>query len=170
MQEYTTQAIILTKEPSGEMDVQACFLTPGAGKLTARAKSARKITSKLSAHLEPGNIIAIRLVEKKGIQITDALSEGKLSATPTDLYFLGELLPEGEPEPALWEELMAQKTIRWAEILKLLGWDPKATKCQHCHERTPEYFNIKNQELLCKICTKASRLDSNKVLYIGDEH
>lgn len=67
MKEYATEAIIIGKEPLNELDSRIDFYTRHFGRLRAKAKSARKPTSKLAAHLEPLTLSRIRLVEKNGI-------------------------------------------------------------------------------------------------------
>jgi len=112
MQEYVTEAVVLDTVPSAELDVRVSLFTKKFGKLVARAKSVKKITSKLAGHLEPGNIIKIRLVEKKGLQLVDALKEREVQSlsnsrelesdegghtmSPPDLYLLNQILHEAE--------------------------------------------------------------------------
>ena len=68
MQEYVTEAVVLDAVPSAELDVRVSLFTKKFGKLVARAKSVKKITSKLAGHLEPGNVVKIRLFGEKGVQ------------------------------------------------------------------------------------------------------
>ena len=73
MYDFFSKALILDREPLGETDSYIHLLTAEYGKLSAKAKSLRKITSKLSSHLEPNSISLIRFVGKKGLHIADAL-------------------------------------------------------------------------------------------------
>ena len=65
MQECVTEALVLLKEPFSEYDARITLYTRLNGKLWAKAKSVRKITSKLNAHLEPGMVTLIRLTTRK---------------------------------------------------------------------------------------------------------
>ena len=88
MQEYVTDAIVLTKRASGEFDGRYSLFTKKFGKMTGRAKSSRKITSKLSGHLEPGNAVKARFIEQKGTQIVDALKTARTGISLGDLAAL----------------------------------------------------------------------------------
>src|SRR3989344_3413173 len=98
MREYVAIAVVLDREPIGEYDSRVHFMTEQHGKMIGRATSARKITSKLSAHLEPGTLTRLRLVEQKGLRIVDSLKVAGGIAPMPDLHLLARMLPEGEPE------------------------------------------------------------------------
>ncbi len=151
MQEYITEALVLDREPVGELDFRISFFTRKFGKLVAKAKSARKVTSKLSGHLLPGNLADIRLVEKNGLQVVDALKKWTAAAAAPDLSFLNKILAEGEPETALWNKL-SSGGFNWPEALKILGWDPEFAVCSVCARPRPEAFNIGGQEFFCRNC------------------
>lgn len=163
MQEYFTEAVVLDCEPSGDLDSRVSLFTKRFGKFIVKAKSARKITSKLSPHLGPGNVVEARLVEKNGLQIADALKQSKLEMTPADLYALNLLLPENEPEPHLWQ-LLVSRRWKWAAALKILGWDPEETLCSICGKKTPRAFKISSQEFVCGECS--SKFERAELLYI----
>ena len=104
---YFNEAIVLDREPSGEIDNRFSIYAKGFGKIVARGKSTRKITSKLSGHLEPGNLVKVRLIEKNGLQVVDTLKVSSIKCQVSDLYFLNKLLPEHDFDFALWEELVS---------------------------------------------------------------
>ena len=162
MQEYFSDAIVLDRLANGDLDSRVVFFTKEFGKLVAKAKSARKITSKLSSHLEPGTLIQVRLVEKNGLQVADALKTSRLSIPPRDLFVAGELLAEAEPEPGLWELFIGGK-FSWWQALQVLGWDPDFASCSGC-SGTTALFHIKTQEFFCAAC--ASKLPKEEVVYI----
>ncbi len=162
MQEYFSEAIVLDRLPNGDLDSRVFFFTKRFGKLIAKAKSARKITSKLAAHLEPGNLIQVRLVEKNGLQVVDALKKSRLAIALHDLYCLSELLAEAEPESRLWE-LFVTGEFSWHQALKLLGWDPDFAVCTNCSNPAAA-FRIQSQEFFCSRCS--SKLPRSEVLYI----
>ena len=191
MQEYVTEAVVLDAVPSAELDVRVSLFTKKFGKLVAREKSVKKITSKLAGHLEPGNVVKIRLVEKKGLQLVDALKEKEVSINPPDLYLLNQILHEAEPDHELWE-LLTGGAFRWHEALRILGWDPAAADCAGPHTKrasTPSAqdahnarsgvgvghpstssgnkvtaFHIKTQEFYCSAC--ASKVRRNEVILL----
>src|SRR3990170_8049430 len=118
MQEYLSDAVVLSREPSGELDLRISLFTKKFGKLVGKVKSARKITSKLSGHLEPGNLIKVRVIEKNGFQIADALKSARTDTKEADLEVLGTLLHDEEPDSGLWA-LITSGNFNWKETLRL---------------------------------------------------
>lgn len=165
MLEYISEAVVLDREENGDLDVVSFIFTRKFGKLRAKAKSARKITSKLASHLEPGNLSQVRLVEKNGFQITDALKQTRLSIAPPDLYFLNQLIPEAEPDFLFWEALVGKK-FNWAGTLKILGWDPAFGSCEICRKGAPEFFHLKKLDFVCESCSASSRIPKSEVVYL----
>lgn len=165
MQEYVTDAIVLKKDPQGDLDGRYTLFTKRFGRIMAKAKSSRKITSKLAPHLEPGMVTKVRFIETRGTQLIDALKSGQVALPLRDLHFLSQLLPDAEPEPALWELLM--KDWSWAAALAILGWDPADAECATCGEKHPAYFYITRQEFYCRTHgTAASKAHADAVLSI----
>src|SRR3990167_2085217 len=173
MQEYLSEAVVLDSFPNGNLDARFIFLTKRFGKLTGKAKSARKITSKLSGHLQPGNLVQVRMIKKNGIQVVDALKKSRLrslsyggqarnSLSLAELRFLGELLAEAEPEFTIWEMLVTRR-FSWNTALKTLGWDPDFASCAMCASKI-EAFHPRTQEFFCKNC--ASKLRPDEVIYL----
>ncbi|MBU6500812.1 MAG: recombination protein O N-terminal domain-containing protein [Patescibacteria group bacterium] len=163
MQEYLSDAVVLDKVQNGDMDSRFFMFTKKFGKLAAKAKSARKITSKLAGHLQPGNLVSARFIERNGLQVVDALKRNKLNIGLTELYFLNKLLHEAEPEQRLWHLLVSER-FDWIEILRILGWDADETSCQNCNTGKPVAFDIGVQEFLCENC--AIKTPADKLLYI----
>jgi recombinational DNA repair protein (RecF pathway) len=155
MQEYVSEAIVLEKQPLGDCDNRYALFTRRFGKMVAKAKSARKITSKLAGHLEPGNVVRVRLIEKNGLQIADALKETRLEVALEDLFLLSGLLPDGEAEPALWANCRAG-IFAWRDILRVLGWDPEYATCAACGSSEISSFYIHSQEFFCRRCASKS--------------
>ena len=153
MQEYVSEAIVLTKDAHGDLDARVSLFTKKFGKLRAKVKSARKITSKLSPHLEPGNLVRTRLVERNGLQVVDALKSRALGVPGMDLEHLSYLLAEAQPDQKLWNILSAY-AFEWPRILAILGWDPAETLCEKCGDATPDYFHRSSQEFFCTPCVK----------------
>lgn len=164
MREYITQAIILDREPQGELNARITIWSREFGKMRGRATSLSKITSKLSAHLEPGLLSDVRLVENKNIQIVDALKIRRLAIPPGDLPRLARLLAEGEPEEDLWVAATADRWS-WRAVLGALGWHPDGATCVLCGRR-PEAFSIASQDFFCELC--AGKLPADTLIYIHD--
>jgi len=163
MQEYVTDAVVLNKDPVRDADARYSFFTKRFGKIVAKATSTRKITSKLAGHLEPGTVAQIRIVEKHGAQLVDALKSDKLTMALPDLRFLNLLLAEGEPEPALWAELV-NGNFSWPRTLRILGWDPEGGVCEQCGKKIAAFY-LTRQEFFCAAC--ASKLDRNALLLLN---
>jgi len=162
MQEYVTDAIVLRKDPQGDLDGRYTLFTKRFGKIRAKAKSSRKITSKLAPHLEPGMVAKIRFIETKGTQLIDALKSGSVALSLGDLHFLSQLLPDAEPEPALWE--LINNGWSWPKALAILGWDPEDAECVDCGAKRPSYFYITRQEFYCR--EHASKARKDAVIFI----
>jgi recombinational DNA repair protein (RecF pathway) len=163
MQEYVTDAVVLTRRPSGEFDARYTLFTKKFGKMTGRAKSSRKITSKLAGHLEPGSVIKVRFIEKSGVQIVDALKMARVDISQKDLSALEWLIPEMEADAPLWE-LVTLGSFSWSSIIKTLGWDPAEAVCAGCGRKSPAYFFIPRQEFFCDACVL--KLKANEVSLI----
>jgi len=160
--EYITEAVVLNREPSGDLDSRFSLFTNRFGKLVAKGKSTRRPTSKLSSHLEPGMLVQVRLIEKNGLQVVDALKRGEIPAAPPSLHFLDRILPEAEPEPDLWRLLLTG--LNWRSALAILGWDPKEALCATCSKGELRAFSVRSQEFFCSDCVSKHR--GNEVLYI----
>ena len=169
MHEYVTEALVLAKEPLRDFDARYGFFTKRFVKLKGKATSARKPTSKLAGHLEPGTLATVRFVERNGgsgngAQIVDALKYGALGVPLADLGFLSQLLPDGEPEPDLWAELM-RGPFSWEATLRILGWDPHDAVCENCNRgNKAAAFYVPRQEFFCASC--ASKLKPDTVLLL----
>ncbi|MBI2024912.1 MAG: recombination protein O N-terminal domain-containing protein [Candidatus Harrisonbacteria bacterium] len=153
-EEFYTKAVVLDKEPDGEADSRVFLYTEAFGKIIGRATSARKIVSKLSAHLEPLNLIDIKIVQKNRFQIVDAL---KIAALPTNretlaaLNLVKELAPEGEPDLDLWG-VLAGKNPDGEQILGVLGFDKKFASCGICGSASLKHFLIGDLIYSCPAC------------------
>lgn len=171
MQEYISEAVVLGAYPNGDMDLRVSLFTKRFGKLVAKAKSARKITSKLAGHLQSGNLVQVRLVEKGGLpgqaslQVVDALKNSRLAASLPDLYFLDRLLAEAEPDLELWQAITVEPW-GWRRILRILGWDPAEASCRKCGKK-PEYFYPKDQEFFCGNCVRISKIAQDEVIFLS---
>src|SRR3989344_1742953 len=144
MREYLSEAVVLRLEPQGVQDGRAYLFTKKFGKLTARVKSLRKITSKLAGHLQVGHTARVRLIEKRGLQLTDALKTGRVGAPPPALLVLEKILAEAGPDKEVWQILQAEQ-FSWLRMLRVLGWDPTRAVCGICR-RPPQAFDLSRSE------------------------
>jgi recombinational DNA repair protein (RecF pathway) len=170
MQEYLTDAVVLDYEPVRDQDGRFTLYTEKYGKLTPSGVSVRKITSKLIGHLQPGYLTTVRLVEKKGLRLVDAMKRGVLGASVVDLHHLNRLLPEGEHDHDMWRvlaEMTASGAVfSWVPILRALGWDPAHAGCVICGA-APAAFHMRNQDFFCTAhAAAASGRDKHELLYV----
>ncbi len=182
MREYVTRAVVLDKATRFDADARYSFFTERYGKIIAKAKSSRKIGSKLAGHLEPGTFAAVRIIEQRGTQVIDALKVARVDLPLADLSFLGHLLLEWEPDEALWRELRARVAVGtpaalsaavpaavrfWPRTLAILGWDPEGAPCAACGRGGAGRFFVPRQEFFCAPCAATSRLPKNDLLLIS---
>lgn len=167
MQEYVTDAVVLAKRASGEFDARYTLLTKKFGKMMGRAKSSRKITSKLAGHLEPGSVVKVRFIEKTGVQVVDALKVAQVGISLADLAALDRLIPEMEADAPLWEQIL-EGPFSWFAVIKSLGWDPGEAVCAGCGRGDISHFFIPRQEFFCPECISrdVSKLHADEVSLI----
>jgi recombinational DNA repair protein (RecF pathway) len=161
MREYVSEAVVLAKMPSNHIDARYSIFTKRFGKMVAKGVSARKITSKLAGHLEPGTFARVRLIEKGGLLVVDALKERRADISLSNLNFLSRLLAENEPEPLIWD-ILEQGRFDWSTALQTLGWDPRDAACALCGTPPVIGFSIARQEFFCARCS--SRMPRNEMV------
>ncbi|TSC81863.1 MAG: Uncharacterized protein G01um101420_776 [Parcubacteria group bacterium Gr01-1014_20] len=149
---YFSEAVVLSKEPIGEADVRVSLYAKNFGRILARAKSARKITSKLAAHLEPGNLIKARVIEQGGVQVVDALKIRKVDISPANLHYLDQILADGDYDEEVWNFVSGAVGLHWGKVLRALGWDPSLALCHSCEVNRPAAFEIASQNFFCSEC------------------
>lgn len=163
MREYVGEAIVLHKDLQGELDERVVFFAKEFGKQSAKIKSGRKITSKLSPHLEPGNLIRARWIENGNLQVVDALKRERLDFSPGFLKLLCDILAEHNHDEELWNFLRDGKESS-AELLTILGWSPKGALCQVCSS-APHLFGVESLGYYCADC--GFKVRGNKI-YINE--
>lgn len=165
MREFSTQAIVLDKENYGESDAKVFLYSPEYGKITAKVKSIKKPLSKLNSHLEPFNLVSVRIIDR-GPQIVDALAIEKLTpswALAKFLNFIKEITFEGQPDYQFWSLIKQSITSGYINYNKLLanqGFDPQFALCQNCQEPNPNYFFFQNHDFWCRQCFSKSQCSS----------
>lgn len=160
MVEHYTEAVVLDKEDSGDFDSRIFLYCKDLGKVVAKATSARKIISKLASHLEPGNLIKIRLVQKNAFQIVDALKISNLPKNQNVLRILNlvkELSAESQPDLELWD-LLKNGDLDGEKVLGVLGFGREFAACQSCGAKDLAHFLLNELEYYCAACfVKAGR-------------
>ncbi len=160
MIECVTEAIVLEWTPTGEADARVHLFTEAWGRGVARATSIRKITSKLSSHLQPMNIVRTRLVEQNGIQLVDALTGRKNLHDPKlviPLQLIKALTGEGERDWELWQflklGLSGKLIIDTRSVLARLGFDPQFATCAFCNKTPVRVFSLEDLHFYCAGCS-----------------
>lgn len=170
MREYVTWAVVLNKEPLRDFDTRYSFLTRQFGKVVGKATSARKITSKLAGHLEPGSLAQVRFIDRNhgsGTQIADALKAGRVDISLNDLRALSGILAEGDADNALWAAC-TQGKFSWRSALRIMGWDPEGAECERCGKPAAAFY-VPRQDFFCASCASKTRPDALILLGNGDE-
>lgn len=154
MREYATEGLVLQREPAGEIDWRVTLFTRDFGKLTAKVKSGRRITSKLAPHLEPLNVVMLRLIEKGGFQVADALRMSRLPQEHFSLLrFLADTTMEGGPDHALWT-LIERHEVSPRRILFALGLDPRSASCSRCGVPEAAWLVFSDASYRCTKCER----------------
>jgi len=182
MRELYTKALVLSRNDANEVDGRISLFTEQYGKIIAYAKSVRKNTSKLSAHLQPLSFIRVRLIQKAGPRdgfgIIDAIyDDHELLASSRKRYdliplviLLDSVAYELQQDKPLWAFVVEvfkksyppRKVTRGA--LTLLGFLAQETRCGICKERIPAIFVPREHGFLCDSC--ASNFSLGSILYI----
>lgn len=172
MIEHSTKAFVLDSENINEIDKLVYLYTEDLGKVVAKAKSVRKITSKLAAYLEPLNFIRVRLVGKNNFQIIDALNFDKMIASPQNLVisqFIKETTFELQQDKKLWRFIRqsAEKNFSYRPLLKILGFDPDFASCRICNGKQVIYFSKNDHIFFCQQCfLRGSKFMKNEIILI----
>lgn len=175
MREYLTEALVLDKTAANETDLIVDLYTKELGRVKAKITSGQKITSKLSPHLEPLTFSLVRLAEKRGFVVTDALTKDNLShfrKSPVSfakaLKFISamrEFIYSEETDPKLWfwlKKSLTKGDIFYDQFLKILGYDPKLAECHKCRSKFIEYFLAEDQIFFCRSC--GFKISQNRLL------
>ncbi|MBU4375223.1 DNA repair protein RecO [Patescibacteria group bacterium] len=178
---YTTKAIILNRQPFRENDSRITLYGGEEGKLELVARGARKITSKLAAHLEPINLSEVMVVRGRQFDyIGGAVSQNCHANLKSDLEKLliagqainifNKLIKRGEGDGKIFILLQDFLNILDKDkefncellldffILKLLvrlGYRPELHNCVVCKNKikpTGNKFDLSKGGLVCADC------------------
>ncbi len=178
MLEHYTTAIVLDVEAKSDLDGIITLYTKSFGRIKAKAKSIKKITSKLAGHLMRGNIVSIRLIERGeggNFQVLDALSERPPRVSQELIKFIGILdrvSPVGLPDLGLWYE--AERAISqgdfspacYRRILSNLGIDIDSAVCAECGDPHIAYFVPGDVTFLCTESAERSQIAEHEIVQI----
>ncbi len=170
MQEYVTDAIVLSVHSRGETDrLIGCFAKQ-LGRIEARMIGGRKPLSKLSPHCTPGGLVTIRLVEKNQLTLIDALqippSRLPTPAALRAIMLVRALAPKGVPDGRLWETLkrsLNEEEKNTEALFRILGYDVTAASCEACGDTPVSLFSVPHHEFFCDRC--GARLPEHEVVY-----
>ncbi len=195
MLEHYTEAFVFDNKINKELDAVITLYTRDFGKVVAKAKSARKITSKLNSHLQPLNFANVRLIEKnsspagrQGFQLVDALTIDN-SYKPKNLAkflniarFIDEMTFELHQDLRLWQAIKKifsadlanlEDKIIYLGLLKILGFDSEHAVCVVCGNPQTDYFSKSEHIFLCAKCvafqrSSTGKIAQNQLLFIGN--
>src|SRR3989344_5696162 len=159
--EFVTDAIVLDILPVQEADARVVLYTKDFGKITAKTTSIRKITSKSAGHLQPGSLAIVRIFDKNGPQLIDAISKKRrpLSSKLVSFFsLLNSLLGENDQDLTLLTMLMdiVQDKAEPDNLiaLKYLGFDPKFARCNHCGNLPIAVLSTTDTQFYCTACAR----------------
>jgi recombinational DNA repair protein (RecF pathway) len=183
MTEHYTPAVVLSRAPRNESDLAVALYTKKLGRVNAVVKGARKITSKLSGHLQPGSLVDARIIDKGSFQLVDVLSRGKLCPPSADfirfLNFMDDMTPYTQPDMHLWHilEVVLKRCQpvpsvyrQVLETMGFLGAGPDSTPlCQNCERPDAQvaYFYAPDIMFLCSKCVLDSKVDQDETVPIA---
>jgi len=179
---FHTEAFALKKQPWKDYGGLYVFYTKSMGKVHAVAQSSRKITSKLSAHLEPFGPTSLSLVRRNSwFRITSArrirvfenmFSSGDaLNSYAESLKIIDDMTRVGHPDLNLFSLLeeyflalenftglhQSLKSIFILRLLSVLGYCPELNSCVQCKRATgatSAIFSFEKGGFLCRLCEK----------------
>jgi len=140
---YTTYAVILNTNKVGEADEIVSLYTKDFGKLVAKAKSSKKVTTKQGNFFHAVGIIQCSLVLGRGGYIISGVSEKKIcSKTNSDFRAMGHLISffrtvdslvfENQKDIKIWKllnvalsttnKILSQKSLNFEFWTAQRGW------------------------------------------------
>ena len=185
MTERYTRALVLSHIDVNDHDAVIRMFTEEFGKVVVRAKSIRKITSKLSAHFQPLSFVKMRFVPRSGISegfvLVDGLEDEAFAYHGTrqrdDLVEVIEFLDVHtyplEPDQRVWfflEKVFSGMYHRHDVariLLSVLGFDATHASCGTCSAQEVVAFYRGSDFFVCGQC--ALKLPKNEVLYIQEQ-
>ena len=192
---YCTKTIILDRTDFREYDSRAIVYSQDKGKLDLVVRGAKKIKSKLAAHLEPFNLSEIMVVRGRQFDYIGAASSQncfagikndliKLAIAGKAVNILNKLVKPEEADKEIFSLLkdflktldcydLKVSSDLWADFFTLklmarLGYRPQLYNCVICHNKiTPgqNLFDLSQGGLIGKECLDRK---GNNTLTISD--
>jgi DNA repair protein RecO (recombination protein O) len=155
MASIKTRGIILRRRAYGEADRILTILTPGLGKLTAIAKGARRLSSKLGGHMELFYVVDWVLAEGRtwyvvtGAEVVESHQHlyqslksveqasylarlvDRLAPEDSEQNRMYTLLTEGLLNLEFENSSLVLRQVEW-QLLLAAGLDPELRACSHC--------------------------------------
>lgn len=173
---------MLSRKDINGQDGLISLFTKEYGKVMVRAKSIRKITSKLSHHFQPLSFVKARFVPRvntqEGFVLMDGVGHDAFSDADTKrrtdlipvMNFLDDHLFPYQPDERLWTFLTTVFTARFKArqaawvLLTIIGFDPVHSSCGMCGHKNVVGFCGSGEYFVCSSC--ASRFAQHEVLWI----
>ncbi|MAF80060.1 hypothetical protein CL629_03220 [bacterium] len=167
MSEYSTEAIILGRRENGPYNRIVDLYTKELGRVEARVVSGRKIISRLSPHLDFGNLAHVRLVYKNQFTVADALTEERFFSGPEDIgvyerfsrlaFLFCSLAPQMIPDVEVWDMFLRglrKRGLDYRMFLSLFGYGALHAECSACARSGSHAFFVPDQSFLCASCAE----------------
>lgn len=174
MKEFVTEAIVMSLEHSGEWDANVNLLTKEIGRISARVIGGKRSLSKFAQHLNPLNIVLVRIVQKKAFTLTDVITKTRFLGTARSMQkslaamaVMNASIPLSSPDQRLWfytSGALQDGEVSQNEILKILGSDPSRAVCGKCRKSGVKLFVPEDQIFLCEICGRKTGKNGIKLL------
>lgn len=194
---YQTQAIILRRAPVNESDIRVTAYSCDKGKLELLARGARKLKSKLAAHLEPITLSVLMVVRGRKFDYAGtAVSESCFLNIKNDLEktvfagkavgFFDKIIKLGEKDKVLYkllneylgvlnreEKIKAGYELFYAffilRLLARLGHQPQLYNCPVCNRKITPQGNVFGFTNGGIVCPNCQRNYRGKSVLISDE-
>jgi DNA repair protein RecO (recombination protein O) len=177
------EGIVLNRTPFREHDEVISVITRDSGRVDVRAKGVKKITSKLSSHLEPFSYIAFDFVQGKemAMLITAALLNSfslirteftKAMQADYAAHTVYKLTRPGNIENGIFELFFSWLSViekashvfdcrflDWfmLQLMGQIGFKPRYAACVQCEKTTDsEYWSYQQGGVLCDLCASGS--------------
>lgn len=196
---YNLKAVVLKREPWREADLLVTLYSGEQGRIELAARGARKIKSKLAAHLEPWNLVEVMAVRGRRLDYAGAAtSENCFSGLKSDyekleiagktLAFFDRLIKPRESEGAAEIFFLLKDFLKLINdhdrptgelklladffIFKLLiqaGYQPELFNCLVCGKRIAAGGNFFSPAKGGVICRQCLKEEKISSLTISDE-
>lgn len=188
---YRTLGIVLRRRDVREADRLYTIFTKSHGKIEALTRGSRKMTSKLSPHLESFATVDLLIARGRlwdhvaGVEAVERFSNiGSKFLTTWAAFYAFELTDTltkpGARDYGLWNLfleylravnglpdgtsvfLLKQLVRAYAcQLLLRLGVAPELERCQDCKGSPGENFELSSSGVFCKVCASAPRREQS---------